>query len=64
MVRLRTCLVVEKRSVAMLYASAEIPPAGASSGFDSAAMVVSSFAVAPLCRSAQNDTEGIAFCEM
>ncbi len=39
MVRLRTCLVVEKRSVAMLYASAEIPPAGAPSGFDSAAIV-------------------------
>ena len=64
MVRLRACLAGEKRSVVMLYTSAEIPPAGAPSGFDSAAMVVSSFAVAPLCRSAQNDTEGVAFCKM
>ena len=39
MIRLRVCLVVEKRSVAMLYASAEIPPAGAPSGFDSAAII-------------------------
>ena len=39
MVRLRACLAGEKRSVVMLYASAEIPPAGAPSGFDSAAMI-------------------------
>ena len=39
------------------YTSAEIPPAGAPSGFDFAAIVGFAFAVAPLCRSAQNDTE-------
>ena len=46
------------------YTSAEIPPAGAPSGFDFAAIVGFEFAVAPLCRSAQNDTEGVAFCKM
>ena len=44
--------------------SAEIPPAGAPSGFDSAAVFGFGFAFAPLCRSAQNDTEGMAFCEI
>ena len=38
--------------------SAEIPPAGAPAGFDSAAMVNSAFDLARRCRSAQNDTEG------
>ena len=46
------------------YTSAEIPPAGAPAGFDSAAMVGFTLAIAPLCRSAQNDTEGRAFCEI
>ena len=27
-------------------------------------LLVYVFAVAPLCRSAQNDTEGVAFCKM
>ena len=46
--------------------SAEIPPAGAPSGFDSAAgragLYCSSFR--PLRRSAQDDTVGVAFCGM
>ena len=46
------------------YTSAEIPPAGAPSGFDSAAMVGFMLALAGLCRSAQNDTEGMAICGM
>ena len=36
---------------------AEIPPAGAPAGFDSAAMVNSAFALARRCHSAQNDTD-------
>ena len=51
--------------IMMPYTSAEIPPAGAPSGFDSAAMIVFfAFALAPLCRSAQNDTVGMVFCEI
>ena len=38
-VRLRTRFVGERRSVIMPYTSAEIPPAGAPSGFDSAAIL-------------------------
>ena len=51
MVRLRTRSVGEKRSAIMPCASAEIPPAGAPSGFDSAAMVgfgVRRYTVVPL----------------
>ena len=43
------------------YTSAEIPPAGAPSGFDSAAFVVSALAFAWWCRSAQNDTVGMLY---
>ena len=43
--RLRAHFVGEKRSVIMPYTGAEIPPAGAPSGFDYAAMV--GFALAP-----------------
>ena len=35
----RTCFTGEVRFVGMPYTSAEIPPAGAPSGFDSAAMI-------------------------
>ena len=38
------------------YTSAEIPPAGAPSGFDSAAIVTLALAITWRCRSAQNDT--------
>ena len=40
----------------ILYTSAEIPPAGAPSGFDSAAIVTLALAITWRCRSAQNDT--------
>ena len=46
------------------YACAEIPPAGAPSGFDSAAFSIVLFVLTKRCRSAQDDTESIAFCEM
>ena len=38
------------------HTSAEIPPAGAPSGFDSAAIVTLALAITWRCRSAQNDT--------
>ena len=46
------------------YTCAEIPPAGAPSGFDSAAFSIVLFVLTKRCRSAQDDTESIAFCEM
>ena len=39
------------------YACAEIPPAGAPSGFDSAAFSIVLFVLTKRCRSAQDDTE-------
>ena len=41
----------------MPYTSAEIPPAGAPSGFDCAAWLVFALADIRWCRSAQDDTE-------
>ena len=49
-------LAWQARSVIMPYTSAEIPPAGAPSGFDSAAIVTLALAIIWRCRSAQNDT--------
>ena len=43
---------------------AEIPPAGAPSGFDSAAFSIVLFVLTERCRSAQDDTEGYPKCEI
>ena len=51
--------------VVIRYVGAEIPPAGAPSGFDSAAgRAVLRSLFHPPCRSAQDDTVGKVFCEM
>ena len=63
-VRLRTRFVGGMRSDRTPCVSAEIPPAGAPAGFDFAAMIGFALAVTLLCRSAQNDTDSMAFCEM
>ena len=48
----------------ILHTSAEIPPAGAPSGFDSAAFSIVLFVLTERCRFAQDDTEGMSFCEI
>ena len=48
----------------ILHTSAEIPPVGAPSGFDSAAFSIVLFVLTERCRSAQDDTEGMSFCEI